>query len=607
MKDSAFVNFSRSIIVKTILILTIAMPLVVSTGVYIYTQKQTQLMLEWSFNNNAAQLSQITATATNEMKQFGDRLSLLAKTSEIQSMDPTIAASYLKSYNISTLFISGEGISIYDRQGQLLCDNSMVGIPKETQYPVDFSRITPHRPYITPWFRTNDDAAPERIFGINISNRATGDGSLVATFSLRRLWRNFADYKIGKNGFLVAVNSQGEILYHPDLKQWLTGTHKISELGLDKIDPRNFETKEPQFVKLTDKNRYLVNYMYDSNYDFGVFAFQSKGEIDELATSIKQSSIAILIAALLIILAIAAWMFLKLGLPLNRLTNHIRQISDGNIDIEQIQVGHSKDEIGTLSRAFNVMHSTIQRQMKELESHRNMLEQEVQDRTMELEEANKKLDLISRTDELTGLPNRRDMNKTVANEIGRCQRTQKPFCFIFIDIDHFKSINDTYGHACGDVVLKSVAQTIRSLLRKYDVFARYGGEEFLTLLPETDLDGAEVVAERFRRKISTMSVHYAGYTINVTVTLGVARFDPRLGADRSIQMADKALYQGKEGGRNQVVVWKPEWVTEADYEAAAIEMAEAKKISDTQAMRSIKGNGEKLEDEISISFQDEAK
>lgn len=601
MRDSAILRFSRSIIFKSILILTVAMTLVVTGGIWLYTQKQSALMLEWSFNNNAAQLSQIAATASNEMKQFGDRLSLLAKTSEIQGMDPTAAASYLKSYNISTLFISGENISIYDRSEKFVCDNSMTGMQTGSKYPIDFSRITPHRPYVTPWYKSSKESAPERIFGINITNRATGDGSLVATFSLRRLWKSFADYKIGKNGFLVAINTQGEILYHPDLKTWLTDTHKISELGLADVDPRNFSVQKPTFQKLSDGKSYLVNYVYDNNYDFGIFAFQPKSEIDGLVASVRQSSLLILAVAIIFIFGLAAWMFFMLGLPLNKLTNHIRKISDGNMDVEQIHVGHRKDEIGTLSQAFNLMHSTILRQLKELEAHRNMLEQEVKDRTKELELANKKLDLISRTDELTGLPNRRDMNETIANEIGRSQRTHKPFSFIFIDIDHFKSINDTYGHACGDVVLKSVAQTVRSLLRKYDVFARYGGEEFLTLLPETDLEGAAVVAERFRKKIERMTVHYGDYSINVTVTLGVAKFDERLGADRSIQQADKALYQGKESGRNQVVIWKPEWTTETDYEMAAIEMAEAKKMSDTQAMKAI----EQAEQIINVDFGDD--
>ena len=135
-------------------------------------------------------------------------------------------------------------------------------------------------------------------------------------------------------------------------------------------------------------------------------------------------------------------------------------------------------------------------------------------------------------------------------------RTHKPFCFIFIDIDHFKDVNDTYGHACGDEVLKAVSHTIRGMLRKYDVIARYGGEEFLTLLPETELGGAAIVAERFRKKIEDMTVEFGKLSIKVTITLGVAQFDPALGADKSIQLADKALYEGKESGRNRVVLWR---------------------------------------------------
>ena len=561
-------SFSRSIVFKMLVVLIISMTLVVSGGILIFSSRQTNLILEWSYNNNESSLNQISSMASGEMKQFGDRLSLLAKTSEIQSMDPMMAASYLKSYNISTLFISGETVTLYDKDQHFLCNNSMVGAQTESPYPIDFPRITPHRPYVTPWFRESEDSPPMRLFGINISNRATGDGYLTATFSLRRLWASFPYHKIGKNGFLVAVNGQGEILYHPDLKRWLTDSHKISELGLNDVDPRNYSVTGVQFLKLNDNLSYLVNYDYDSNYDFGIFSFQPKSEIDKLVESAKQASVAILVVSIFIILVVAVWMFFILGVPLNRIIKHINQITKGDIDVQEIDVGHRKDELGELGVAFNSMHGTIKRQIKELNAHRDLLEQEVQERTRDLERAYQKLEAISKTDELTGLPNRRDMNETVGNEVERARRTQKPFCFIFMDIDHFKKINDTYGHACGDVVLKSVAQTIRGLLRKYDVFARYGGEEFLTLLPETDLAGATIVAERFRKKIEAMSVQYADITIKVTVTLGVSKFDPRLGAERSIQLADKALYQGKEGGRNQVIVWQPEWVTEADYEAA---------------------------------------
>ena len=596
MSTTTISGFSRSIVFKLLIVLIVSMTLVVTGSIFIFTSKQTNLMLEWSFNNNESTLSQIGYMASSEMNQFGDRLTLLSKTSEIQSLDPTTAASYLKSYSVSSLFISGETVTLYDRENAFVCDNSMVGIPTESPYPIDFSRITPHRPYMTPWFRDAKDAPPKRLFGISITNKSSSSGFLLAAFSLRRLWTVFTNYKIGKNGFLVAINGQGEILYHPDLKRWLTDSHKISELGLKDIDPRNYDVKKAQFQKLSDNEKYLVNYYFDSNTDFGLFAFQPQSEIDELISSATQASIAILVVAILIILIVAAWMFYILGLPLNRITKHIRKITDGDLDIEEINIGNRRDELGQLGEAFNSMHDTIKRQIKELNAHREILEQEVKERTKDLELANKKLELISKTDELTGLPNRRDMNETIANEMGRSARTHKPFCFIFIDIDRFKNINDTYGHACGDIILKSVAQTIRGLLRKYDVFARYGGEEFLTLLPETDLEGAAVVAERFRRQIEKMTVRYADFTIKITITLGVARFDDRLGADRSIQMADKALYQGKEGGRNRVIVWKPEWVTEADYEAAAIELAALKKDSE-------KSKGENFQ--VSLDYLDD--
>lgn len=109
------------------------------------------------------------------------------------------------------------------------------------------------------------------------------------------------------------------------------------------------------------------------------------------------------------------------------------------------------------------------------------------------------------------------------------------------------------------------------------MLARYGGEEFLTLLPETDLDGAAVVAERFRKQVEEQEYTYADHKIKVTITLGVTRFDPRLGASRSIQTADKALYEGKETGRNRVIIWDPARTTEDDYRAAAIELAEEQK------------------------------
>ena len=450
MKDNKLVKFSRSIIIKSILVLIGSMVLIIIGGTYYFMNRQMQMTLETAYESNKVQLTLMATSVHNEMQQFGNQLTLLAKASEIKGMDQTVAAGYLKSYNISPLFISGEKVSLFDRMGTLICDNSMVGT-SSGNYPIDFSKLTPHRPYISGWYRDSDNMRPKRAFGTVVSDAAKGNGSLVASFSGQRLWKILSESKIGKKGFFIAINSEGEIVYHPDLETWMTGHHKISELGIKDFKPKDYETKGITFYTLNDGQEYLTNYVYDATYDIGIFAVQPKSEIDEQVSALLIVSKAILLGALIAILLVAIWLYRALVLPMQKLIEHTITIAAGNMDVEDIDFGHRKDEIGILSKAFNKMHGTIKRQIDELNAHREKLEEEVKERTKELEEVNQKLDLISRTDELTGLPNRRDMLRTIGNEVERMARMRKPFCFIFIDIDHFKQVNDTYGHACGDV------------------------------------------------------------------------------------------------------------------------------------------------------------
>ena len=554
-------NFTNSIIIKSILLLIIAMIAIVLIGTNIFTQKQMKTTLKLSYDTNETQLQQLANTANNEMEQFASRLTLLAKTSEIQSMDKLTAAGYLKSYNISSLFISGESISLFDRKYNLICNNSMMGSTK-ISYPIEFNRISPHRPTISPWYR-DADGTPKRAFGVVVSDRAMGDGRLVSSFSIRRLWKYFSEYKVGQNGILIACNGQGEILYHPDMRTWLDGVHKISELGLGDMNIKQGDNDNIRFLTLENGSTYLINRTFNPTYDLGLIALQPKKEIDAMVSSVKHVSRIILYSSIIAILLVSLWQILIVCKPLNNLIDHISQITEGNLNIEEFKAKSSQDEIGRLAKVFNQMHATIKRQIQELNAHRDMLEKEVKERTYELEQANKKLDLISRTDELTQLPNRRDMHRTIEKEVDRANRFRKAFSIIFIDIDHFKDVNDTYGHAAGDAVLKSVASTIRSLLRKYDVLARYGGEEFLTLLPETELKDASHVAERFRKQIENQTIFFGGQEIKVTITLGVAQFDSSQGAEKCIQLADKALYEGKEHGRNRVILWTDDKAVES--------------------------------------------
>ena len=156
------------------------------------------------------------------------------------------------------------------------------------------------------------------------------------------------------------------------------------------------------------------------------------------------------------------------------------------------------------------------------------------------------------TDPLTQANNRASFDHLIQREISLAQRHNKELSLIFLDIDHFKSINDGHGHECGDKVLEIVAKWIKSSLRKSDIMFRYGGEEFVVLLSETDLAGAEIVAERIRKTIARHTLSYDMTNLNITASLGVSTLHPEDTVDSLVKRADEAMYQAKNNGRNQV-------------------------------------------------------
>lgn len=158
---------------------------------------------------------------------------------------------------------------------------------------------------------------------------------------------------------------------------------------------------------------------------------------------------------------------------------------------------------------------------------------------------------IAHSDTLTGLDNRRAAEHTLERLINTARIAGKPFSFIICDIDHFKSVNDRYGHPAGDSVLKSVAAILKHRIRAFDVAARWGGEEFLILVPDSSLKQAAELAERVRKGVESLEIPEAG---PVTISLGVAELSPGETAASLIQRADKVLYQAKRLGRNRVEI-----------------------------------------------------
>ena len=202
----------------------------------------------------------------------------------------------------------------------------------------------------------------------------------------------------------------------------------------------------------------------------------------------------------------------------------------------------------TVARATEQIHLTRENQE---------LIETLRKKNEELEVLNKIFKEQAAYDGLTGLHNHRHFQEALAMEVSRSLRHGRIFSLVFLDVDSFKTYNDTHGHLDGDAVLRTVGGIIRELVRKADLAARYGGDEFVMLLPETDKEAGKIVAERIRNTVE--SYPFPGRqklpTKKVTISVGISTF-PEDGADSQalIQCADKALYKAKESGRNVVCV-----------------------------------------------------
>ena len=196
-----------------------------------------------------------------------------------------------------------------------------------------------------------------------------------------------------------------------------------------------------------------------------------------------------------------------------------------------------------------VVHTSLKQPIKLL---RQDLKKEIHDRKL----LEKELIYQVSHDSLTGLNSRAMLEERVIEELNRAVRYKHELSVFFLDIDHFKSINDQYGHHVGDIVLGSLARIMKREVRKSDIVARFGGEEFVVLLPETSLDKARELAERLCTSVELETIKFEDEgEVNLTVSIGVATFPAHgLTWPKLLDIADASMYKAKKGGRNQVVV-----------------------------------------------------
>ncbi|MBF0218759.1 MAG: diguanylate cyclase [Gammaproteobacteria bacterium] len=289
--------------------------------------------------------------------------------------------------------------------------------------------------------------------------------------------------------------------------------------------------------------------------------------VGSLMLQINQKQVMAILERTLWILSGALVLLLLLAYPIStflsrRITSPISSLSE--IMAEITVEGHyhrraeerGPQEILSLSRSFNRMLEQVKLREDALEQHQRELEEKVAERTADLEIKQRELEQLARMDSLTALYNRRYFVELATQELRRSVRHIRTLSLLMLDLDHFKRVNDTYGHFSGDVVLKGAAETLRRMVRQTDLIGRLGGEEFALILPETGEQEAKDLAQRIceamvAREFSDMEgarYFHVSCSIGVTSTLP----DAETQLEHLLKLADDALYLAKENGRNRV-------------------------------------------------------
>ena len=276
-----------------------------------------------------------------------------------------------------------------------------------------------------------------------------------------------------------------------------------------------------------------------------------------IATASRLSTLIIVataITGLFFVMLIAAVINASITRKIVALTKSAEEMRAGNLKASVSF--ESSDEMGVLAASFNDMSGRVQelvanledmvcQRTHELTAARDRLETLV----VELDDKNHALEILSVTDKLTGLANRRKLESALQSELLRARRYGKIFSVILLDVDHFKAVNDTYGHQAGDEVLVRLAALLTAKARETDLVGRWGGEEFLIVCPETSLALVSTLAERYRVELERQNFGEIG---QITSSFGVTACEEGDDVPRLIQRADQALYRAKESGRNRV-------------------------------------------------------
>jgi diguanylate cyclase (GGDEF)-like protein len=359
-------------------------------------------------------------------------------------------------------------------------------------------------------------------------------GALVAVLDLSTLQGRLKSATKSPPGDVLLLDADGRVLAssYEDGKQLVSlessVVHKLKAHPGESLVFTGMGNKE--VIGLADASTELP---------ITILAERNRAEVYEAWVKSRNMFLALVSALAVAVATVAFQMGRSIVRPLQKLIAAADRIADGDLDI---RLGATRnDELGHLTRVFNEMADRLRRNHAEIMAANEAMQQQ-----------NRVLETLSVTDSLTGLYNRSKLDAILNDQLARFRRTQREFTLLMMDIDHFKTLNDTYGHLTGDEVLAAVAQILVQSIRSIDYAARYGGDEFIIILVETSAAQALTTAERICNQVEGMVYNIDGSSIAVTVSIGIVQCQPEDQTPTAVlARADLALYEAKRAGRNR--------------------------------------------------------
>ncbi len=469
-------------------------------------------------------------------------LSQINQTDDKPLIQQTILEHYLKSVHnkLETVL----ELTVIDTEGKVIASN--ISTPVIESLPVNWPEsasiqgnvvIPPH------W----DNFYSTATLSISVPVLSIDDyilGALIVTFDLRFVQSSLKDSLKSPPGDVLLLDKSGNImlashtLAHEETNTSLTLAPEVLQRLQD--NPGEFE----MFQGLHQEKAIGLAYMSEQP-PITIIATRSHESI--YATWIQQRNLFIgfISALLLVVTAIAFRMGHAIVVPLQRLICATERIVKGDLNVELNTT--QQNEMGQLTQMFNQMTDKLRQNQAEINAAST---------AMQLK--NQLLETLSITDSLTGLYNRNKLNLIINDQLARYARNKRPFAVLMIDVDYFKTLNDSLGHVAGDEILTSVAKKIFHCIRSVDYAARYGGDEFILILTETTVDEAMKTAERIRSHVANIYCNAINNSVQVTLSIGIIQSEPE---DTSLTIllsrVDSALYEAKHAGRNQAYCMQP--------------------------------------------------